>query len=458
MSMPPEHSTPHQGPRVYSVSELNSEVRLLLEDHYPEVWLEGELSNFARPRSGHMYFTLKDERAQLRSAMFRGDNRLLEFTPENGLQVLVRGRLSLYRERGEYQLIVDYMEPAGAGALRRRFEQLRRKLSEEGLFDPIGKRDLPSFPHKIGVITSATGAAVRDVLKVLHRRFAGLPVIVYPTRVQGEGSAAEIAQTIEIAAARAECDVLLLVRGGGSLEDLWAFNEEVVARAIHASNIPVVSGIGHETDVTIADFVADVRAPTPSVAAEMASPDGIELSQSLHRIAERLSRRAYGQLVQERRALEQTFKRLRHPRQHLDMLAQRNDDALIRLTRGVEGRFPRERTQLRALDARLTASGPRPRIDALHHRLSGWAETLGTHTRHRIEHRRTRLNGLLRALESVSPERTLERGYAIVRTEPEGAVLRAAVDTNPGAQVKARLAFGEIVCEVIAVQDESSEP
>lgn len=444
-----------QGPRVYSVSELNSEVRWLLEDHYPEVWIEGELSNFARPRSGHMYFTLKDERAQLRSAMFRGDNRLLEFEPSNGLQVLARGRLSLYRERGEYQLIVDYMEPAGAGALRRQFEALRRRLGEEGLFDAGGKRALPLLSRRVGVITSATGAAVRDVLEVLYRRFPALPVIVYPTRVQGEGSEIEVARTIAIADARAECDVLLLVRGGGSLEDLWAFNEEAVARAMFAAKTPIVAGIGHETDITIADFVADVRAPTPSAAAELVSPDGQAMRRNLRGFADRLARRTEGTLSGERRALVQTFRRLRHPRQRLDALAQRNDDALMRLTRSIEGRFPHDQAHLNTLDARLGTVGPAVRIDALRSRLSRWGESLDTRTRHRIDNQRVVLSGLRRALESVSPERTLERGYAIIRTEPAGSVLRDARNTHPGALVRATLAYGELVCEVASVQGDA---
>src|SRR5271167_2003565 len=275
---------------VYSVSRLNREVRVLLERGFASLWLEAEISNFSRPSSGHWYFSLKDAAAQVRCAMFRQRNMLCSFTARDGQKVLVRARIGLYEPRGEYQLIVDHMEDAGLGALKRLFEELSAKLKQEGLFDAERKRPLPSLPRRIGIITSPTGAAVRDILHVLARRFPAAAVLIYPVAVQGAQAAPEIIAALKLAGRRAECDVLILARGGGSLEDLWAFNDEALARAIAASPIPVVSGIGHEVDVTIADFAADVRAPTPSAAAEIVVPDADEWLASLSRLGQRLQR------------------------------------------------------------------------------------------------------------------------------------------------------------------------
>ncbi|HKL78459.1 MAG TPA: exodeoxyribonuclease VII large subunit, partial [Gammaproteobacteria bacterium] len=279
---------------VYTVSRLNHEARGLLESGFPLLWIEGELSNLSRPSSGHMYFTLKDEQAQVRCAMFRGRNRLLRFKPADGTKVLIRAQVSLYVARGEFQLIVEHMEEAGEGALQRAFEELKRKLAAEGLFADELKRPLPTFPRQVGVITSATGAAVRDVLTTLRRRFPALPVVVYPVPVQGQAAAPAIAEALATANRRAECDVLILTRGGGSLEDLWSFNEPEVARAIRTSDLPVVVGVGHEVDVTIADFAADVRAPTPSAAAELVVPDAREWLATLDRLRRRLHGAARG--------------------------------------------------------------------------------------------------------------------------------------------------------------------
>ena len=258
---------------IFTVSDLNREARELLEGHFPLVWVEGEISNLARPSSGHIYFSLKDEAAQVRCAMFKMRNRLLNFQPENGQQVLARARISLYEARGDFQLIIEHMEETGDGALRRQFELLKHKLFEEGLFDESHKRELPSLPTRLGVITSPSGAAIRDILSVLKRRFPGIPILIYPVPVQGNEAPPAIIDAIKTAGIRKDCDLLILARGGGSLEDLWAFNDESVARAIYHCPIPVVTGIGHEIDFTIADFVADFRAPTPSAAAEYISPD-----------------------------------------------------------------------------------------------------------------------------------------------------------------------------------------
>jgi exodeoxyribonuclease VII large subunit len=269
-------SQPTTSREIYSISELNSEARVLLEKRFPLIWVEGEISNLARPASGHIYFSLKDEAAQVRCAMFKMHNRLVNFQPKNGQQVLARVRISLYEARGEFQLIVEHMEETGDGALRRQFELLKQKLFEEGLFDEAHKQALPFLPTQLGVITSPSGAAIRDILSVLKRRFPGIPVLIYPVPVQGTEAPQAIVESIHSAAKCQDCDLLILARGGGSLEDLWAFNEETVARAINACPIPIVTGIGHEIDFTIADFVADYRAPTPSAAAEFISPDHTE--------------------------------------------------------------------------------------------------------------------------------------------------------------------------------------
>ncbi|MCU7921893.1 MAG: exodeoxyribonuclease VII large subunit, partial [Candidatus Thiodiazotropha sp. (ex Dulcina madagascariensis)] len=276
---------------IYSVSRLVRETRAILEGSFPLIWVSGELSNLAQPASGHIYFSLKDEAAQVRCAMFRMKRQLLRFRPENGQQVTIRARVSLYEARGEFQLIVEQMEPAGEGALRLAFEQLKHKLATEGLFDSETKKPLPSPPNQLGIITSPTGAAVRDLLTVLRRRFPALPVIIYPVQVQGEDAPRQIIRMLQLANQRQECDLLILSRGGGSLEDLQAFNDEGLARAIHASQIPLVTGIGHEIDFTIADFVADRRAPTPSAAAELVSPDQQEWYQRVTQLARRLSQR-----------------------------------------------------------------------------------------------------------------------------------------------------------------------
>ncbi|MBN8280293.1 MAG: exodeoxyribonuclease VII large subunit, partial [Gammaproteobacteria bacterium] len=276
------------GKQVLSVSQLNRLARQLLESDLPQLWVEGEISNLARPASGHLYFSLKDDRAQIRCALFKGRGRGPAPSVTNGLQVIARGRVSLYEPRGDYQLIVDHLEPAGEGLLRRRLEELKQKLAAEGLFDEARKRDLPALPRRIGVVSSPSGAAIRDVLHVLARRFPAIPVVLYPVQVQGEQAKHDIVEALRLAAARAECDVLVLCRGGGSLEDLWAFNEEIVARAIAACPIPVVAGVGHEVDVTVADLVADVRAPTPSGAAELVVPDARDWFRRLAVLERRL--------------------------------------------------------------------------------------------------------------------------------------------------------------------------
>ena len=327
---------------VYTVSRLNRSARAILEGSFPLLWVEGEISNLSRPSSGHWYFSLKDEAAQVRCAMFRNRNMYMNVTPQNGDQVLLRVQVSLYENRGDYQLIVEHLEEAGDGALRRAFDLLKQRLAKEGLFDAARKRPLPALPRRIGVITSPHGAALRDVLSVLRRRYPAIPVLIYPTAVQGASAAQDVAATIRLASARNECDVLIVARGGGSLEDLWAFNEEVVARALHACTIPVVTGVGHETDFTIADFVADQRAPTPSVAAEMVSPNRAEWQRRLTQLKQRVAGFMTAKLADGQRTLHWLTTRLQHPAQRLARQAQRMDELELRLQRAQHRQLHRD--------------------------------------------------------------------------------------------------------------------
>jgi exodeoxyribonuclease VII large subunit len=429
---------------VYTVSELNMEARALLEESFARVWVEGEISNLARPRSGHIYFSLKDDRCQLRCAMFRMHNRRIDFVPEDGMQVLAQGRISLYPERGDFQLIVQFLEEAGAGALRRAFEALKLRLAEEGLFDEARKRAIPSLPRQIGVLTSPTGAALRDILSVLARRFPAIPVLVYPVPVQGAEAAPEIARMLDTASGRAECDVLIVARGGGSLEDLWAFNDESVARAIHRSSVPVVTGIGHEVDVTIADFAADARAATPSAAAELVSPEAREWRQQMTTAVQRLERHARRRIGDERRMLKALAGRLTHPRRRLFDLSQSLDAVIARLTGAARQANVARRSRLVAADARLRQRDPTRVLDG--HR-STWRQ-LGQRLRHAggriLVDRRTRLAGVARALEAVSPGRTLERGYAIVTRVADGKLVRASKQVEVGEDIDTRLADGRL--------------
>lgn len=439
---------------IYSVGRLNAEARALLEGAFPLIWVQGELSNVSRPSSGHVYFTLKDTSAQIRCAMFRGNNRFLKFRPEDGAQVVIRANLSLYEARGDYQLIVQSMEEAGDGALQRAFDVLKQKLAVEGLFDAAHKAELPALPKRIGVITSPTGAAIRDILSVLQRRFPAIPVLIYPVPVQGQGAGKEIAAMIRRADQRGDCDVLIVARGGGSLEDLWAFNEEAVARAIYDCGIPIVSGVGHEVDFTIADFVADQRAPTPSVAAEMVSPDQTEWLNQLRARDTQL----YNCLRRKQSRLDERLtwlsKRLQqqHPGQRLRQRAQRLDELDQRLRLALRSARRQRRAQLATLMARLQRHHPAPRLRHLRDLETALARRLRTATRTHLQHLRQQLTSAIRALDTVSPLATLERGYAIV-TATDGQVLRAAQQVQPGDQVTARLAQGRLLCVVDAAED-----
>ena len=445
---------------VLTVSELNREVRLLIERGFPLIWVEGELSNVSRPSSGHLYFTLKDRDAQVRCAMFRNRNQLLRFRPADGQQVRVRARVSLYEPRGDYQLIAEHMEEAGDGALQRAFDELKRRLAAEGLFDEARKRPLPRFPHRVGVITSPTGAAIRDILSVLGRRFPSLPVLVYPVPVQGEAAAPQIAAALARASARRDCDVLILARGGGSLEDLWAFNEEVVARAIRDCGIPVISGVGHEVDVTIADFAADLRAATPSAAAELVSRSAEDLVQGFARQAERLQRLMEQRLQRQTLELTHLSRRLeqRHPTQALRQQAQRLDELEQRLRRAQQRNQERAAERLARAGLQLRRLSPARRVERHADRLAALTQRLQAGMMHGLERHDGRLVTLARTLHTVSPLATLERGYAIVQPADGQGVIRHVAGLAPGQQVRTRLADGSFVSEVRAVEPKTDQP
>jgi len=446
----PEHSDNTPRRDIYSVSRLNQEVRDLLDSSFALLWIEGEISNLARPASGHIYFTLKDTGAQVRCALFRNRARLLSCRPENGLQVILRARVSLYEGRGDYQLIAEHMEDAGDGALRRACEELKNKLQKEGLFDPARKQALPSLPKQIGIITSPSGAAVHDALSVLKRRFAGIPVIIYPVAVQGTDAARQIATMIKRADQRDECDVLLLTRGGGSLEDLMAFNDERVARAIDACSRPLVSAVGHEVDFTIADFVADVRAPTPSVAAELLSPDSRDWLQETSQLQRRLTLA----IQQHTDSLEQSVswlgKRLtqQHPQSRLQQQMQHADGLENRLNLAIRYPLDLAASRLTQMHSRLHAVSPDGRINRCQQQLGFLQNRVKQTMRNQINESSQTLSGLSRTLNSVSPLATLGRGYSITRKLPDGNILTSVTGLNNGDAINTRLSDGEINCVI----------
>lgn len=451
-----ESVTPQPRREIYSVSRLNREARAILEGNFPLLWLEGEISNLTRPRSGHIYFTLKDEFAQIRCAMFRMRAMNLAFTPKDGTQVLARVRVSLYEPRGDFQLVVDHMEEAGDGALRRAFEALKHRLGQEGLFDESRKRPLPTLPRCIGVVTSPSGAAIRDIITVLKRRFPAIPVVIYPVAVQGEGAASEIAAAIRLAGKRRECDVLIVGRGGGSLEDLWAFNEEIVARAIHDSPLPVVSAVGHEVDFTIADFVADTRAPTPSAAAELLSPDREEWLSRLHRFEGRLQQRIQQQLRQRRQQVEWLGKRLKHPGRRLQENAQRLDELEMRLTQAWRHLKKHKSARIETLQARLERHRPTVRLQQLHQSNQELGRRLHQAMHLQLTQLRQQLALQVHTLEAVSPLATLGRGYAIVTEAKSDKVLRNSNEVAVGELIHARLHQGRLYCRVEEINNENS--
>jgi len=448
----PEPPTPTRD--CYTVSRLSAEVRAVLEGSFPLVWVEGEVSGFSQPRSGHWYFGLKDAYAQVRCAMFRNRNLLVRFRPADGQQVLIRARVSFYEARGEFQLIAEHMEPAGEGALRRAFEELKARLDKEGLFDAARKKPLPAYPRRLGLVTSPTGAAIHDVLTVLRRRFPALPVVVYPVPVQGDGAAAEIAVALRTAEARGECDLLILTRGGGAPEDLAVFNDEALARTIAGLKTPLIAAIGHEIDFTIADFVADRRAPTPSAAAELASPDGAELTARLGQLTARL-RGALRRLAAARQTrLDHLAHRLArsHPAALLRQRAQRLDELELRRRRALDRLIERQRQRLARAEGRLRLLAPTHRLVlvAAGEHLGAATARLGRAARGSLATLRGRLAAAAGRLDALSPLATLDRGYAIVRRSADGAVVRDCAAAPPGTAVEAQLADAVLNCRVEA--------
>ncbi|WP_405420202.1 exodeoxyribonuclease VII large subunit [Marinobacter flavimaris] len=447
-------ATPHlqdTRPRALSVSELNHQARHLLESSFMQVWVEGELSGFSRPSSGHWYFSLKDRKCQVRCAMFRGMNQRIRTPPKEGDQVRIRGKVTLYENRGDFQIIVEHVEPAGLGALQQAFEELKRKLLAEGLFEQASKKPLPSLPRHIGVVTSPTGAAIHDILTVLARRCPAIPVTLYPTAVQGKAATADIVRAIEAAQNHGVADVLIIGRGGGSLEDLWCFNEEAVARAIAACRIPTVSAVGHEVDVTIADFVADLRAPTPSAAAEKISPDQSDWLKQLRDREFRLSNAMGLALKRLGTQLGHLSARLRDPRRELLEKAQRMDELELRLRKAIRQRLTTVGVRNDHLRQRLVMQSPHRQLSDSQDALRRVSERLVSVMQQDLKQRRDNLEHAAQTLNVVSPLATLGRGYSIVR-DNNGNILRDASNVNPGDTISARVARGEMTAKVTSVK------
>lgn len=446
-----------QSSAIFTVSRLNQAVRLLLEQEMGQVWISGEISNFSQPSSGHWYFTLKDDTAQVRCAMFRNSNRRVTFRPQHGQQVLVRANITLYEPRGDYQIIVESMQPAGEGLLQQKYEQLKAKLQAEGLFDQQHKQPLPSPAHCVGVITSKTGAALHDILHVLKRRDPSLPVIIYPTAVQGEEAPGQIVRAIELANRRQECDVLIVGRGGGSLEDLWSFNDERVARAIFASAIPVVSAVGHETDVTIADFIADLRAPTPSAAAEMVSRNQQELLRQILSAQQRLGMAMDYFLAHRSRRFTQIYHRLQQ--QHPQLRLARQQTALERLQQrmnaAIDSQLKRGSQQQSRLLQRLNQQNPQSRIHRTQSRIQQLEYRLAENMRSRLSASRERFGNTVTHLEAVSPLSTLARGYS-VSTATDGKVLKKVKQVKTGDVMTTRLEDGWVESQITNVKPAKS--
>ncbi|MFR0691690.1 exodeoxyribonuclease VII large subunit [Enterobacterales bacterium AE_CKDN230030158-1A_HGKHYDSX7] len=427
---------------VLTVSQLNQRARHLLEDVFPQVWVEGEISNLARPASGHMYFTLKDSNAQVRCALFRQNALRVRQALRDGLAVRVRGKVSLFEGRGDYQLIADTVEPAGDGALRLAFEALKEKLAAEGLFAAERKQELPAHPRRIGIVSSPTGAVIRDIISVFRRRAPQVELTLIPTAVQGREAIGQIVRALKLADTQG-FDALILARGGGSLEDLWCFNEEPVARAIAACVTPIVSAVGHETDVSISDFVADVRAPTPSAAAELLAPHSGDLQQRLDSLRRRLILRIQDRLTRERLRLEGTARRLRHPGERLRQQSQRLDDLDMRLRRAFERQLQIRQERVARLDTRLAAQHPGRNLALLRQRLDNLSARLPRATHAILREQRQRLDGLMQTLHIVSPLATLGRGYSIL-LDDKGQAVRSAAQTKNGQRLKAKLGDGEL--------------
>jgi len=445
---------------VFTVSALAREARLLIEDHFQTIWVEGEVSNFRRPGSGHWYFTLKDAAAQIRCAMFSGRNRAIRPEPKDGARVLLRGRLSLYEPRGDFQFIAEHLEPAGEGALRAAFDALKLRLAAEGLFATERKRPLPALPRRLAVISSASGAALRDVLHVIQRRYPVLEVILLPVAVQGAGAEADVLDALA-RVGQLDPDLVLLTRGGGSLEDLWTFNLETVARAVAACPVPTVSAIGHQTDFTIVDFVADVRAPTPSAGAELITPDRQELLLRLGNASARLQRALGGDLRQHQRQLLHLRARLTSPRTRLQQRMQRADELDERLRRAMENQLSRRASSINALARTLQLIQPGRLLAREGERLHQLRGRLDAATARDLRRRQDTMQAAVRTLQAISPLATLARGYAVL-SEPADGQLRTTVtsirQTQTGQRLTAHLHDGALALRVEAIDEDNGLP
>jgi exodeoxyribonuclease VII large subunit len=439
---------------ILTVSRLTALLRGVLEENFEQVWVQGEVSNLSFPSSGHLYFTLKDAGAQLRCVMFKGAAKNLKFRPGDGIALIARGRISVYDQRGEYQLICEYLEPAGVGALQLAFMQLKERLAQEGLFDENHKRPLPMFPRRVGVVTSPTGAAIHDILNVLKRRFASVEILLYPVRVQGEGAAGEIARAIDDMNRLDLADVLIVGRGGGSLEDLWPFNEEVVARAVHRSKLPVISAVGHETDWTICDLAADLRAPTPSAAAELVIASSIEIRGRVEALDHRMRLAIETRLAGMESRIDALRRSLHDPGTMLGHLAQRVDDLAGRLELALHNSVARDRGQFDRLQAGLMHANPGRTVEVLQQRLtllSVQSERLITG---KLEEMKHVFVGTAARLEVLSPLKTLSRGYAIAATS-EGTVVTDTSQLTAGDRIRLHLHRGKALCRVEEIETPS---
>jgi len=441
--------------KVFSVSQLNSSVKSLLEQNFFAVQVSGEISNLSRPSSGHIYFTLKDERAQVRCAMFRSQVQRLKFQPENGLQIQASANVSLYEARGDYQLIINQLQEVGDGALRRAFEQLKEKLSAKGLFAPEHKKPLPLIPISIGIITSPSGAAIRDILSVLKRRFPTVSLVIYPVMVQGNEAKYAINQAIINANQRKECDVLILARGGGSLEDLWAFNEEMVANAIFKSRIPIISGIGHETDTTITDYVSDLRAATPTAAAEHCTPDAQQWLGQFQAYEYQLAQLMQNKLQQHTRHLDWVTKNLnqQHPGKRLEIQAQRLDELELRLKSTLQNQLNQAKSDLKTHQAQLWQFNPTHKVQQLKNRYTNLNSRLNSSIKNKLHEHQQKFTLLSQTLNVVSPLATLHRGYTLTSSE-QNVLLSSSVQLKVGQTIKTRFSSGEIISQIQEVNHE----
>ncbi|MFZ0820310.1 MAG: exodeoxyribonuclease VII large subunit [Candidatus Acidiferrales bacterium] len=435
--------------KIWTVTQLTARIRDVLSAAFGGIWVEGEVSNFKEAQSGHFYFTLKDDSSQVKCVCFRNSAMRLKFRPEDGLKARVRGSISVYEPRGEYQIYVEHIEPVGVGELQLAFEQLKKKLGDEGLFDTSRKKPLPMLPRRIGVITSPSGAALRDILRILRRRFPNVRVLIYPVRVQGEGAAGDIASALKFFTARNAADVLILARGGGSLEDLWAFNEEKVARAIAASHIPVISAVGHETDFTIADFVADVRASTPSAAAEIVVQTREAFDNHIRQLVQSIGERAQRTILEQRNRLHELFahRAWRRPEEILRQYRQRTDEFSLRLGEALRVRLDRLRKRFIDARARVASFDLRTRLKAMRSRIDQRNVELTRRVERLLVVKRQRFERLVLQLEERSPLRVLDRGYAIVY-DSAGQVVRAADQVAVGDEISVRLARGSLIAEI----------